>query len=204
MKFNVLLPVWKCKEKFAEGGEPDEKLKFEDISVGDELYEPKYGKVIIDELYTDKFGQEIVKIKVPYEDGVKSYMFKYSHFSKTPVEKLKNVTDFFKTPVREEGVTLPSNDYSDKGTKFSDYVSQGASNRHLEARADDSKLTAGEAAKELSKMLNKKILAKDVQPLLTEWHHAGLFYNKFTKKMSGKKVYFAKREDLPKLAEQLK
>lgn len=90
------------------------------------------------------------------------------------------------------------------GTFFGDYLRQGASNRHLEARADENKLTAGKMAKVLSQILKRKVLASDISHLATEWHHAGVFYNKYTKRTSGKKVFFFTKNDINRLTEILK
>jgi len=35
--------------------------------------------------------------------------------------------------------------------------------------------TAGEAAREISKATGKKILARDIRPWATEWHHSGFY-----------------------------
>lgn len=89
------------------------------------------------------------------------------------------------------------------GTPFDQYLQQGASNRHIEARNDADKLTAGEMAKELSRELKRKILARQISYLATEWHHAGMYWNKVQKKMMGKRVYFFRVSDKQMIIDKL-
>lgn len=46
------------------------------------------------------------------------------------------------------------------------------SERHAAARADDSKLTAGELATAMRRA-GMRVTARELQPFATEWHHAG-------------------------------
>lgn len=69
--------------------------------------------------------------------------------------------------------------------------------RHEKAKLSG-KLTAGEAAAYLTKILKIKIFAADVRPHLTEWHHSG-FYKSGNKSVMGR-TYFIKPEDLDELA----
>lgn len=46
------------------------------------------------------------------------------------------------------------------------------SERHAAARADESKLTAGQLATAMRRA-GMKVTARELQPLATEWHHAG-------------------------------
>lgn len=46
------------------------------------------------------------------------------------------------------------------------------SERHAAARNDESKLTAGELAR-LMRRAGMQVTARELQPLATEWHHAG-------------------------------
>jgi hypothetical protein len=61
-----------------------------------------------------------------------------------------------------------------QGTSRAEYAAQGKSNNFLAARAAG-RLTAGQAAKLLSKRFGRKITAKQVEPLAVEFHHAGRF-----------------------------
>jgi hypothetical protein len=77
-------------------------------------------------------------------------------------------------------------------TSRADYFSQGVSNSHIYAK-ECGKITAGEAAKILSKKFAIKILAKDIKPLSTEWHHSGAFKgNNGT--LAGKTYFFTKEQ----------
>lgn len=64
------------------------------------------------------------------------------------------------------------------------------SENHYKAK-QEGKLTAGEAAKIISKRTGKKYLAKDIIPLCTEWHHSGL-YKKEKKFVMGKTWFITK------------
>lgn len=87
-------------------------------------------------------------------------------------------------------------------TRIEDYIQQGKSNNYLLAQAEG-KLTAGEAAKILSKKFGIKVLAKNIEHLATEWHHAGVF-KKYDGKVGGKKIYFFSLEELDRITvEQL-
>jgi hypothetical protein len=61
-----------------------------------------------------------------------------------------------------------------QGTSQADYAAQGKSNNFIAARAAG-RLTAGQAAKLLSRRLGRKITAKQIEPLAVEFHHAGRF-----------------------------
>ena len=77
-----------------------------------------------------------------------------------------------------------------QGTTRSEYDAQGKSNNFLAAEAAGH-LTAGQAAKLLSKRLGRKILAKQLEPLAGEFHHAGRFG-----KRQAKRVFFFTEAEL--------
>lgn len=59
-------------------------------------------------------------------------------------------------------------------TTHKEYNQQGKSNSYI-ATQQEGGLTAGQAAKMLSRRLGVKILAKELEPLTKEYHHAGRF-----------------------------
>lgn len=71
------------------------------------------------------------------------------------------------------------------------------SERHEKAK-QSGKLTAGEAARLISKITGEKILASDIKSLATEWHHSG-FYKKNDRATMGK-TYFFTQEQTEKIA----
>ena len=73
-------------------------------------------------------------------------------------------------------------------TPIEQYFDQGKSNSHILAQ-NQGKLTAGAAAKILTKKFGIKISAKDLKPLSTEWHHAGHFKG-FNGGQAGKTYFF--------------
>lgn len=82
-------------------------------------------------------------------------------------------------------------------TNFSDYLVQGKSNNFFIAK-ENGKITAGEAAKILSKKFKIKILARDIDNLTDEFHHAGVFKN-HQNRLTGKKVKFFTLESVNSL-----
>ena len=70
------------------------------------------------------------------------------------------------------------------------YYEQGKSNSFLVAQAEG-KLTAGQAAKVLSRRLGVPVKAQDIEPLAVEFHHAGAFGGG-----KAKRVYFFTQEEL--------
>ena len=79
-------------------------------------------------------------------------------------------------------------------TPFNQYLSQGMSNNHINARNDETKMTVGEAAKLLTKKFKSKIYAKELEVFATEWHHAGVYKNR-SGRLSGKRIFFLSVED---------
>lgn len=76
----------------------------------------------------------------------------------------------------------------------------GLSNKVVSERhhfASQTKLTAGEAAKKISKSLKIKVTAKEVQAHCTEWHHSG-FYKAGGKSSMGR-TWFISFEEVEKL-----
>ena len=73
-------------------------------------------------------------------------------------------------------------------TSFGEYQSQGRSNNYI-AAVEAGKLTVGQAAKFLTKKFGEKIVAKQLEPLAVEYHHAGLFNGR-----SAKRVFFLTRD----------
>jgi len=63
-----------------------------------------------------------------------------------------------------------------RGTPRGEYAARGKSNNFIAAQ-DAGRLTAGQAARWLSKKFDRKITAAQVEPLATEYHHAGRFGN---------------------------
>jgi len=61
-----------------------------------------------------------------------------------------------------------------QSTSRAEYAQQGKSNNFIAAQ-EAGRLTAGEAAKVLSKRFGCKVAAKQVEPLAREFHHAGRF-----------------------------
>lgn len=88
-------------------------------------------------------------------------------------------------------------------THITDYFAQGMSNNHIAAHNDETKILCGEAAKRLSKAAGFKISAKTVENYSTEWHHAGVYYNKFLKKSIGRRVYWINIDALPDILEDI-
>ena len=80
-----------------------------------------------------------------------------------------------------------------QGTTRSEYDAQGKSNNFIAAEAAGH-LTAGQAAKLLSKRLGRKILAKELEPLADEFHHAGRF-----SKRQARRVFFFTEEELSRI-----
>ncbi len=80
-----------------------------------------------------------------------------------------------------------------RGTSRDEYNAQGKSNRFLYAQ-EQGKMTAGEAAKVLTKRFGTKILASDIEPLAVEFHHAGRFGNN-----KAKRIFFFSDEDLARI-----
>lgn len=68
--------------------------------------------------------------------------------------------------------------------KTGKYTSQ----RHETAK-QEGKITAGKAAKIISKSVGEKVLAKDIKKFSTEWHHSGFFKNGM-----GKTWFFSPKE----------
>lgn len=60
------------------------------------------------------------------------------------------------------------------GTTREEYAAQGVSNNFIRAQ-EAGRMTVGEAAKILTKRLGRKVLASQLEPLASEWHHAGRF-----------------------------
>jgi len=77
-----------------------------------------------------------------------------------------------------------------QGTSRAEYAQQGKSNNFIMAQAAG-RLTAGQAAKVLSKRLGRKITAKEIEPLAHEFHHAGRFGNN-----KAKRVFFFSDSEL--------
>lgn len=80
-----------------------------------------------------------------------------------------------------------------QGTTRDEYAEQGRSNSYIAAK-EDGRLTAGQAAKLLSKRLGVKLLAKQIEPLAVEFHHAGRFGNR-----QAKRVFFFTREQVDRI-----
>ena len=78
---------------------------------------------------------------------------------------------------------------SHQGTTRDEYDAQGKSNNFVAAE-ESGRLTAGQAAKALSKRLGVKVLAKHIEPLAREFHHAGRFGNRQAKRI----FFFSPRE----------
>lgn len=70
--------------------------------------------------------------------------------------------------------------------------------RHELARLDG-KLTAGEAAKKISKALKIKVTAKEVQAFCTEWHHSGFYKASGGKKKIMGRTWFIEAEEVNEL-----
>lgn len=77
-----------------------------------------------------------------------------------------------------------------RGTTQPEYVAQGKSNNYIAAQ-EEGRLTAGQAAKLLTKRLGRKITARQIEPLATEFHHAGRFDNR-----KAKRVFFFSPEEV--------
>jgi len=77
-----------------------------------------------------------------------------------------------------------------QGTSRAEYAQQGKSNNFIMAQAAG-RLTAGQAAKVLSKRLGRKITAKEIEPLAVEFHHAGRFGHH-----QAKRVFFFSEQEL--------
>ena len=78
-------------------------------------------------------------------------------------------------------------------TSQADYAAQGKSNNFISARAAG-RLTAGQAAKWLSHRFGRKVLAKEIEPLAGEFHHAGRFGNH-----QAKRVFFFSQAELARI-----
>jgi hypothetical protein len=81
------------------------------------------------------------------------------------------------------------------GTTQIEYAQQGKSNNFIQAQ-HEGRLTVGEAAKLLSKKFGKKILARELEPLATEFHHAGRFGRR-----QAKRVFFLSQEEVARITE---
>lgn len=79
------------------------------------------------------------------------------------------------------------------GTSRGEYAAQGKSNNFV-AASEAGRLTAGQAARALSKRLGRKILAKEIEPLATEFHHAGRFGGD-----KAKRVFFFAAEEVERI-----
>jgi hypothetical protein len=77
-----------------------------------------------------------------------------------------------------------------QGTSQAEYARQGKSNNFIVAQSAG-RLTAGQAAKVLSKRLGQKITGKNIEPLAVEFHHAGRFG-----KHQAKRVFFFSEAEL--------
>ena len=82
---------------------------------------------------------------------------------------------------------------SQHGTTRDEYAAQGRSNNYITAQ-DAGRLTAGEAAKLLSKRFGLKIKAKQIEPLASEFHHAGRFGRN-----QAKRVFFFSPEQVEQI-----
>jgi len=80
-----------------------------------------------------------------------------------------------------------------QGTSRAEYARQGKSNNFLFAQSAG-RMTAGQAAKVLSKRLGRKITAKEIEPLAVEFHHAGRFGNH-----KAKRVFFFSESELERI-----
>lgn len=78
-------------------------------------------------------------------------------------------------------------------TTREEYDLQGKSNNFIAAQKEG-RMTAGQAAKKLSKRLGRKITAKEIEPLATEYHHAGRFG-----KHQAKRVFFFSQNEIDKI-----
>jgi len=78
-------------------------------------------------------------------------------------------------------------------TSLVDYARQGKSNNFI-AAAIAGRLTAGQAAKLLSKRLGRKVTAKQIEPLAVEFHHAGRFGNH-----KAKRIFFFSQAELERI-----
>jgi len=78
-------------------------------------------------------------------------------------------------------------------TSAAEYSAQGKSNNFIAAQAAG-RMTAGQAAKLLSKRFGRKVLAKEIEPLATEFHHAGRFGAH-----KAKRIFFFSQEELDRL-----
>ena len=170
------------------------KLEASEVEVGQTIYHKRFGKVIVAEKQNDGCN-DIFDVEL--EDGsIKKLLVKYAPLQLTP--------DFEEKEIRQ---TLPSVENEQiipvfgGGTFFGDYIQQGCSNRHLEARHNSEKLTAGEMAKLVGKELKRKVLASEIQDFATEWHHAGVF-KKSNGKTGGKKVYWFNLSEKDSLVER--
>jgi len=80
-----------------------------------------------------------------------------------------------------------------QATTRAEYAAQGKSNNYLAAQAAG-RLTAGQAAKVLSKRLGRPVKAKDLEPFATEYHHAGCFGGN-----KARRVFFFAAADLERI-----
>ena len=78
-------------------------------------------------------------------------------------------------------------------TSQAEYARQGKSNNFIAAQSAG-RMTAGQAAKVLSKRLGRKITAKEIEPLAVEFHHAGRFGNH-----KAKRVFFFSESEVERI-----
>lgn len=86
-------------------------------------------------------------------------------------------------------------------------IDKCVSERHI--YASQRKLTAGEAAKKLSKAIGDKVLAKEIKELYKvhfgrdpEWHHSGMYKNDNVKTMG--RTFFLSDEEVQTIADNYK
>ncbi|MCW3466955.1 hypothetical protein [Chitinophaga nivalis] len=82
--------------------------------------------------------------------------------------------------------------------KMKHYLREGKSENYQDAEAKGL-LKAGAVAAALSKQLNTKIAAKELEVFATEWHHAGVFKSGEGQALRGRKVYFFSAADVAKI-----
>lgn len=67
-------------------------------------------------------------------------------------------------------------------TSMGEYAAQGKSNNFIAAQ-EAGRLTAGQAARALTKRFGRKITAREIEPLAREFHHAGRFGRRQAKRV---------------------
>lgn len=82
-------------------------------------------------------------------------------------------------------------------TSRDQYNAQGKSNSFINAQ-NAGRLTAGQAAKTLTKRFGFKVLARDVEPFAIEYHHAGRFGRNMAKR-----VFFFTEEQLDAITPEM-